>query len=212
MHKNSPKDTVDQEIIQIIKEKKPENVKQLIKLTQKKFPLPDQEILNRILYLQEKEKVQLKPHQTLTPEKLTNYLRSNQAYWYWITMILTLTTAILVFTIPENAFPLVYARYVLGSIFVLWLPGYTFIKALFPTKVPIQTSSEALDKIERVALSAGMSLALVPITGLLLNYTPWGIRLTPITISLLALTVTFATAALIREHQTKLNKSKQQKQ
>jgi len=196
LNKKFSKDKIDQHIIQIVKEKKPENVKQLIKLVKEKFPLPEQEILARILYLQEKEKIRLKPHKTLTPQKLTTYLRSNQASWYWITITLTFTTALIVFTVPENAFPLVYARYVLGSIFVLWLPGYTFIKALFPQK--------ELDNIERVALSIGMSLALVPITGLLLNYTPWGIRLTPITISLLALTFTFATAAIIREHQTKL--------
>jgi len=69
-------------------------------------------------------------------------------------------------------------------------------KNLFPTK--------ELDNIERTALSIGMSLALIPITGLLLNYTPWGIRLTPVTISLLALTITFATAAILREHQANL--------
>lgn len=195
LNKKFSKDKIDHEIIQIVKEKKPENVKQLIKLVKEKFPLPYQEILNHILYLQQKEKIRLEQNQTYTPEKLTNYLRSNQASWYWITIILTVTTALLVFTIPENAYPLIYARHVLGSIFILWLPGYTFIKALFPEK--------ELDNIERVALSIGMSLALVPITGLLLNYTPWGITLTPITISLLALTFTFATAAIIREHQTK---------
>jgi len=75
----------------------------------------------------------------------------------------------------------------LGLVFVLFLPSYSLIKALFPTK--------ELDNIER--------LALVPITGLLLNYTPWGIRTTPIALSLLALTTTFATAALIREQQAK---------
>jgi uncharacterized membrane protein len=46
-----------------------------------------------------------------------------------------------------------------------------------------------------------MSLALTPIVGLILNYTPWGITLTPITLSLLALTVILATAAILREHQ-----------
>lgn len=193
MPKNLSKDKMDQHIIQIVEEAKPENVEQLIKLVKEKFPLPDQEILTRILYLQEKEKIGLKPHKPLTPQKLTTYLRSSQAYWYWIIIILASTTTLLIFTIPENAFPLVYARYILGSIFVLWLPGYTFIKALFPEK--------ELDNIERVALSMGMSIALVPIVGLLLNYTPWGIRLTPITIGLLALTFTFATAAIIREHQ-----------
>jgi len=197
------KHEVDQYIIQIVKEEKPENVEQLVKLTQNKFPLPKQEILNRILSLEKNGKIRLKPRET--PETLKHYLRSSQASWYWITVILALSTALLTFIIPENAFPVVYVRYVLGSIFVLWLPGYAFIKALFPTKLPIQTSSQDLDKIERIALSIGMSLALVPITGLLLNYTPWGIRLTPITLSLLTLTTTFATAAIIREHQNKRN-------
>jgi len=80
------------------------------------------------------------------------------------------------------------------------LPGYSFIKALFPKQVPFKTRSEELDNIERVALSMGMSLALVPLTGLLLNYTPWGVRTTPITLSLLTLTTAFATAAIIREY------------
>ena len=209
MRKNMPKNEIDQFIIQTIKEKKPKNVKQLIKLTQEKLQSPEQEIINRILYLQETEKIHLKPDQTLTPEKPTNYLRSSQAYWYWITIILTLTTALLVFTIPENAFPLVYLRYVLGTIFVLWLPGYAFIKALFPQTLPfaralahsLGTTEKNLDTIERVALSLGMSIALVPIIGLLLNYTPWGIRLTPIVLSLTAFTIIFATAAIVREHQ-----------
>jgi uncharacterized membrane protein len=101
--------------------------------------------------------------------------------------------------------PLVYLRYALGIIFLLFLPGFAFIKALFPAKAPVKTSSENMDTIERVVLSFGMSLVLVPIVGLILNYTPWGIRLTPIVLSLLALTVVFATAAIIRESQTKQN-------
>ena len=209
MHKNLPKDEIDQHIIQILKEKKPEDVKELIKLVQEKFPLPKQKILSRILYLQDKEKIRLKSNDTVGTEKLANYLRSSQTYWYWITIILTSTTALLVFTIPENAFPLVYLRYVLGTIFVLWLPGYAFIKALFPQTLPfaralahsLGTTEKNLDTIERVALSLGMSIALVPIIGLLLNYTPWGIRLTPIVLSLTAFTIIFATAAIVREHQ-----------
>ena len=53
------------------------------------------------------------------------------------------------------------------------------------------------------AILDAVSIALVPIVGLILNYTPWGIRLTPITLSLLALTIVFATAAILREYQAK---------
>ena len=203
MHKNWSEDKIDQQIIQTLKEKNPENVGQLIKLIQEKTPFSEQQILKRVLKLQEKEKIQLKPYQIPTPQRLTAYLRSGQASWYWITIIFTLTTTMVIFTIPENALPLAYARYILGSIFVLCLPGYTFTKALFPER--------ELDSVERVALSIGISLALVPIIGLLLNYTPWGVRLTSITLSLLALTLTFASAAIVREHRTKLGQSSKTK-
>jgi hypothetical protein len=209
--KKPAEDELDQQIIHTVETAKPENVQQLIDQVQTLSSKPKQEILNRILRLQETERIHLKPAQTPTPEKLGSYLRSNQARWYWITMALTVATAIVVFTIPETAFPLVYLRYVLGAIFVLWLPGYAFIKALFPQGLPYAkaisrspgTSEKELDAIERIALSLGMSIALVPIVGLVLNYTPWGINLTPIVLSLLALTTVFATAAIMREHQTR---------
>ena len=54
------------------------------------------------------------------------------------------------------------ARIVLGLPFVLFFPGYTFVAALFPRK-------DDLDAIERVALSLGLSIAVVPLVGLALN-------------------------------------------
>ena len=98
----------------------------------------------------------------------------------------------MVFVVPEDAFPVVYVRYVLGSVFVLFLPGYSLIRALFGRR--------ELDDIERFALSIGLSLALVPMAGLLLNYTPWGIRTAPVTFCLLALTLVFASAAVVRDY------------
>lgn len=68
-------------------------------------------------------------------------------------------------------------RIILGLPFVLFFPGYVLISALYPRR-------DDLDGIERLALSLGLSLAVVPLIGLVLNYTPWGIRLTPILISL----------------------------
>jgi hypothetical protein len=202
LSKNSSEDELDQNIIETVKENKPETVSQLVTLIKQKYPLPDRKILDQVMRLQEKGKIHLKPHQAQTPRSFTAYLSSSQAAWYWITVILTAATVLIVFTVPEEAYPLAYSRNILGTIFILWLPGYAFIKALFPKKLPIKTTEKDMDTIERIALSIGMSIALVPIVGLLLNYTPWGIRLTPITLSLTALTLTFATAAILREHQT----------
>jgi hypothetical protein len=202
-------DELDQQIIHTVETAKPESVQQLVDQVQALSSKSKQEIINRILYLQQEEKIHLKPPQTPTPEKFSSYLGSNRALWYWVTMTFTIATAIIVFTVPEDAFPLVYLRYVLGAIFILWLPGYAFIKALFPQTLPfargpahsLGTIEKNLDTIERIALSLGMSIALVPIVGLLLNYTAWGIRLTPIVLSLTALTIIFATTAIVREHQ-----------
>lgn len=68
-------------------------------------------------------------------------------------------------------------RIILGLIFILFLPGYSLIAALFP-------NGKDIDWIERIALSFGLSIAVTPLIGLLLNYTPWGIRLVPIVTSL----------------------------
>jgi hypothetical protein len=179
-----------------VQTKKPTSVQQLVDLTKSEsIFVTEQTIMQHILQLQSQGKIKLKEPLIRTPPKLSTYLKTTESTWYWITIILATTTALTVFTIPENSIPLIYIRYVLGTIFVLFLPGYSLIKALFPEK--------ELDNIERTALSIGMSLALVPITGLILNYTPWGIRTTPITLSLLTLTIILATAAIIREHQTK---------
>ena len=75
-----------------------------------------------------------------------------------------------------------FLRIIFGIPVVLFVPGYALIAALFPGRKDI-------DGIERVALSFGLSIAVVPLTGLVLNYTPWGIRLDPIVISLCLLTI-----------------------
>ncbi len=71
-------------------------------------------------------------------------------------------------------------RIIIGLPFILFIPGYILIFTLFPTK----KTDRGIDVIERVALSLGLSIAIVPLIGLLLNYTPFGIRLVPILISI----------------------------
>ncbi|MDH7564240.1 MAG: DUF1616 domain-containing protein [Candidatus Bathyarchaeota archaeon] len=202
----------DEELAQIIlrvtKEKQPQTTRQLVTLVKDSCQFTEKVIVESILKLQSEGKIKLSKQPPQTPPQLNAYLQTGQALWFWATLTTTFVTAAAVFTISEDLYPWVYIRYVLGTIFVLWLPGYSFIKALFPVQVPIKLATENLDLIERVALSLGMSLALVPLVGLLLNYTPWGIRLTPIVLSLLALTVAFATVAVVREHQARIEKGR----
>ena len=82
-------------------------------------------------------------------------------------------------------------RAILGLPFVLFFPGYALTAALFPRK-------DDLDPIERIALSLGLSIAVVPLTGFALNQSPWGISLIPILASVTLFIVLTATAGLIR--------------
>lgn len=208
MNRNSEKNRLAETIIDVLKNDKPATVKELASLVKQRQPIPEQQILESIMKLQDEGKITFSAQPKPQPTSLADYLQTS-ATWYWVTLATVATTIAVVFAIPEDLYPWVYIRYVLGTIFVLWLPGYSFIKALFPKDLPfarglartLETSEKNLDTIERAALSLGMSLALVPIVGLLLNYTPWGIRLAPISISLIALTVVFATTAVIRDYK-----------
>ncbi len=68
-------------------------------------------------------------------------------------------------------------RTILSIPMVLFIPGYLLIAALF-------TKKEDLDTLERIVLSFGFSIAIIPLLGLLLNYTPFGIRLIPVLITI----------------------------
>ncbi len=100
----------------------------------------------------------------------------------------TALTLIAVYVPVLNQTPL---RVVAGLPMVLFVPGYVLIAALFPRQ-------DDLDWIERVALSFGLSIAVVPLIGLVLNYTPWGIRLDPVLLSLAGFTLLMAGAAMFR--------------
>lgn len=84
-------------------------------------------------------------------------------------------------------------RVPLGFLFVFFVPGYVLVATLFPeasrsvTETDLsETSNEAeplvnpsrteIDGLERIVLSFGASVAIVPGLALLLHYTPWGIR------------------------------------
>ncbi len=118
-----------------------------------------------------------------------SYLFNVENAWFWGVSVLVAVSFAVVFLV--NASVLLYVRYVLGGVFVLFLPGYLLISALYPR-------SGELDGLERVALSVGLSLAVVPLVGLVLNYTPWGIRLEPIMVALAALCLALAVVCVVR--------------
>jgi len=109
-----------------------------------------------------------------------------------LVILFTLLCAPFVLIPPLNETPI---RIILGLPLVLFLPGYALIAALFPGK-------DDLDAIERIALSFGLSIAITPLLGLALNYTPFGIRLSPILAVLSIFTISLALCAYVRRSMT----------
>ena len=107
-----------------------------------------------------------------------------------LALVIALTLACILFVLAPrlNETPV---RVLLGLLLVLFLPGYSLVAALFPRK-------DDLDGIERIALSFGLSIAVVPLLGLALNYTPFGIRLVPVLLGLSLFTVLLAVVAGVR--------------
>lgn len=112
--------------------------------------------------------------------------------WLLGSLLISFATIFVVYAPPE--FPFAALRWILGSVFILFIPGYVTVQALFPRGIE-------LNSIERFALSIGLSLALAPLVGLLLNFTPLGIKLTPVMISLIILTLIVTVIAVARRYR-----------
>jgi uncharacterized membrane protein len=98
-------------------------------------------------------------------------------------------------------------RIILSIPIIIFIPGHVLICTLFPTK----KTDKGLDFTERIALSLGVSLAIVPIFGIVIstmNYIiyhyiyNWELILLPIILSLEAFILIIGSIAIIRWYQT----------
>jgi uncharacterized membrane protein len=86
-----------------------------------------------------------------------------------------------------------FARTMLAIPVVLFIPGYMLVAALFP-------KNDHLEIIERIALSVGTSIVIVPLLVLVLNFTT-GIEPRPILLTLCIYTVAMALIAVYRRRR-----------
>lgn len=73
-----------------------------------------------------------------------------------------------------------FLRIILGLPFALFLPGFLLTAVLFPKK-------DEIDGLTRITISVGLSIIIVPLIGLLLNYLSLGVKLLPMMLSLIFL-------------------------
>ncbi len=104
-------------------------------------------------------------------------------------IIIAILLIVLTMYFPPSTF-----RTVVALPFMLFFPGYVLIAALFPQK-------EELTSPQRVGWGFGLSIAVVGITGFILSYTPWGIRLEPILYTISSFVFTSSIIAWVRRNR-----------
>jgi hypothetical protein len=179
---------IDEFIINVVREQHPGTVHELSQIVGKKFLTSEEEVLVYINRLTENGTISL----NVSPVRDGwHVLFEFSGLWFWITLILGVSSVFAVFVIPQDSFPLAYARNVLGAIFMIFTPGFCLLKALFPRK--------ELGIVEVAALSILSSIMLVALTSAVLNFTSWGITVTPVTLVLFTQTMAFGVIGLVRQ-------------
>ncbi len=85
--------------------------------------------------------------------------------------------------------PLSLFRIVFGSVFVLFIPGFVWTYLFF--------DRDEIDVVERIALSFGLSIALVPLSVFYLNYL-FGVRITLVNCAIIISVLTLAPLGWLR--------------
>jgi uncharacterized membrane protein len=113
--------------------------------------------------------------------------------WLEIIVGFTVLTLLVASLIPSES-PLVYLRYILGFVFIVFLPGYCLVNILFLGK-------NQLDFIETLVLSVALSFGLAGLIGLFLGLSPIGINFVSIIVSLGAVVLALAAIAYIQKNR-----------
>ena len=88
-------------------------------------------------------------------------------------------------------------RIILSIPIIIFIPGYLLVYVLFPEK-----TEKSLDVVERIALGFGISIAIVPLFGIVLNYSQWGLALQPLILTLETFIFIMGVIAIIRWYRT----------
>ncbi|MFX0079051.1 MAG: DUF1616 domain-containing protein [Candidatus Hermodarchaeota archaeon] len=128
------------------------------------------------------------------------YLGSTLALDLWLTLVLLILGLVTTLLIPTYLWPIVVLRWIFGGLLLVLVPGFAFVRALFPFE-------RFIDRWERLALSCGLSIALAVLVGFGLNFTPWGITLVPTAIVLTGITLVSILIATYRRARILISSS-----
>jgi len=137
---------------------------------------PDK-IVSEIIRLRTEKKILIR--ESVPYRRFPDYLLSPISLWFWEVALATMASVGLIFASSGLA---LYFRFVFGGLMVLFLPGYSLVDLIYSRK-------DDLDFLTRITLSFALSLAIATLVGLVLNFTPFGITLLAVALSLGAVTI-----------------------
>ncbi len=163
------KQAIKEKLSAILKKKKPFDVRALVESLEIDSALTREEILPIIremeyekdLFLQEPIFEPIDP-----PKKFKDYFfaRNYFAYEFWITIATIMLVLTLVLIDVRSGF-FFYVRYIFVCFFMLFLSGWALTSAIFPEL------DDNLRFLERIATAIGLSIVVLLLDGLFLNYT-----------------------------------------
>jgi DNA-binding transcriptional ArsR family regulator len=153
------------------------------------------EVASKLRELEDEGVVELR--ETSGQLTLARYVVSPQSVWF-LASLWMLAATFFTLLIPSGlpsifSIPLLYARYVLGGLLVLYLPGYALMSVIYPHRFKF-------DEISRFAISISASLAIGVLLGFALAVSPVGLTTGSTTVSLGIFTLVFLLVGLKRKY------------
>ena len=150
----------------ILRDERPNTVRRLVHLVQKKTSLEKTEIYEASQQMEKEKKIHLGATriERKLPSTLRNFFLKSHYYSveFWVILSFTLIFFPLVLLVQKDS-PVIFLRTIIGLLFCLFIPGWTFANLLFPKLY------ETIDQFERMLLALGVNIGIVIFTGISLD-------------------------------------------
>ncbi|EMR74193.1 Protein of unknown function (DUF1616) [Thaumarchaeota archaeon SCGC AB-539-E09] len=177
-------------IINTIIEKKIESVETLVTIMEEKSSYSKVEIIDAVILLKDEDKISLSLEGDTEKPRFLTFIFSETSYWYWGIVVVSIMSLFVTHFISENNYPMIYIRYVFGFIFVIFIPGYSLVRLTYLNyKLPYLT---------QILYSVCLSIFIVMIIGLVLNFTNYGLQQKIIIYAILGISFSLSLITLIR--------------
>jgi uncharacterized membrane protein len=184
--------TIQDIIIKIINEYSPTSNFEVLNIAQKLYNISEEDAIKALLVLKKDKKITFINRNKETITTLTSFLLSKKSNWYKITLLISIISLLSSLLLNSNT-SLVYLRYFFGFIMIFFIPGYSIL-------ILIGLSNET-DEIYLLTFSIGISIIVVSVISLVLNFSPFKMSYLSIIFSLFGITFLSLNSGLLMEYQ-----------